>query len=260
MEILHLFSLAGLAVFALVTGVWLASLYLQNAAIIDIFWGLGFVMLSWIYFLGTQEGYLPRKLLICGMTLVWGLRLSFYIFRRNRNRPEDYRYRAWRAAADTDWWWQSYFKVFLLQGLLMWIISTPLLVAQAAATPARLTWLDFAGLGLWVLGFTFEALADWQLQRFKAAPANQGHVLRQGLWRYTRHPNYFGDAVQWWAFFLPAASTGAYWAIFSPAIMTFLLRRVSGVTLLEKNLVHTKPEYQEYIRTTNAFFPWRPHH
>jgi len=257
-ETLHLFCLAGLAVFVLVTGVWLASLYLQNAAIIDIFWGLGFVILSWIYFLGTLDGYLPRKLLICGMTLLWGLRLSFYIYRRNRSRPEDYRYRAWRAAAGRNWWWQSYFKVFLLQGFLMWIISTPLLAAQAAATPDRLTWLDFAGLGLWVFGFTIEALADWQLQRFKAVPANQGHVLRQGLWRYTRHPNYFGDAVQWWAFYLPAAATGAYWAIFSPAIMTILLRRVSGVTLLEKNLVHTKPEYQDYMQTTNAFLPWRP--
>lgn len=258
MEILPLFSLAGLAVFTLVTGVWLASLYLQNAAIIDIFWGLGFVTLSWIYFLGTPDGYLPRKLLICGMTLVWGVRLSFYIYWRNRSRPEDYRYRAWRAAAGKDWWWQSYFKIFLLQGFLMWIISTPLLAAQAVATPARLTWLDFAGLGLWAFGFTFEALADWQLQRFKSVPANQGHVLRQGLWRYTRHPNYFGDAVQWWGFYLPAASTGAYWAIFSPAIMTFLLRQVSGVTLLEKTLVHSKPEYQDYMQTTNAFFPWRP--
>ena len=247
---------AGLPILVLVTLLWLVSLKLRNAGIIDVFWGTGFVITCWIYFGHTPEGFAARKWLLALLVTAWGLRLSAHIFRRNAGKGEDFRYRKWREEAGGPWWWRSYLKVFLLQGLLMWIISTPLLAAQQAAFPARLTWIDYAAAVVWCCGFFFEAVGDWQLTRFKADPANKGKVLRTGLWRYSRHPNYFGDAVQWWGYFGFALAVGAWWTVFSPLLMTLLLRRVSGVTLLEKTLVATRPGYREYVESTNAFFPW----
>ncbi len=138
-----------------------------------------------------------------------------------------------RQAAGASWWWQSYLKVFVLQGVLMWLISAPLLAAQSGATP-RLTILDGLGALVWAIGFCFEAAGDWQLSRFKADPAHKGQVMNRGLWRYTRHPNYFGDASQWWGFFLIALAAGGWITVLSPILMTFLLVRVSGKALLEK--------------------------
>jgi steroid 5-alpha reductase family enzyme len=153
----------------------------------------------------------------------------------------------------------SLYSVFALQGLLIWVVSLPLQVAETSRAPARLTWLDWAGVIVWLIGFAFESIGDLQLARFKAEPANKGKVMDRGLWRYTRHPNYFGDALLWWGFFLIAMSTTAgAWTLISPLIMTGLLMKVSGVALLEKTLVKTKPEYSNYRRRTNAFFPWFP--
>ncbi len=141
----------------------------------------------------------------------------------------------------------------------MWIISLPIQVAQISPVPDRLMWLDVTGVAIWIVGFLFEAVGDWQLMRFKADPNNAGKVMERGLWAYTRHPNYFGDAVLWWGLFTIALATpGSLWTIISPALMTLLLMKVSGVALLEKSLVKTKPEYQDYIRRTSAFFPWIP--
>jgi len=247
----------GLIGFA-VTLVWLASLRLRNASIVDIFWGAGFVLAAGLYFWLTPHGYLPRKLLITALVSLWGLRLSLHILRRNWGQPEDFRYRKWREETGPAWWWQSYFRVFLLQGGLLWVISAPLLAAQAAA-PARLTGLDLLGAGLWLVGFLFESIGDAQLARFKANPANRGKVMDRGLWRYTRHPNYFGDAAQWWGLFLMAAAAGGWWTVFSPLLMTVLLLRVSGVALLERSL-SARPGYAEYAARTSAFFPWFPKH
>lgn len=140
----------------------------------------------------------------------------------------------------------------------MWMIGAPLLSAQISATPNRLTLIDFVAIPVWLVGFFFEALGDWQLARFKANPANKGKLMTRGVWQYTRHPNYFGDAAQWWGFYLVALAAGGWWTIFAPVIMTGLLMRVSGVTLLEKNLKVTKPGYKEYIETTSEFIPWFP--
>jgi len=146
-----------------------------------------------------------------------------------------------------------------LQGALMWIVSLPLQVAQTSPLPARLTWLDTVATLLWAVGFIFETVGDWQLARFKADPGNRGKVMDQGLWAYTRHPNYFGDAVAWWAYFLFALATPfGVWTIISPTIMTFMLLRVSGVALLERKLAKTRPQYDAYRRRTNAFVPWFP--
>ncbi len=246
----------GLVVLALMTLMWLISLYLKNSSIVDIFWGTGFVIIAWFTFLLTPDGSIPRKVLLASLVTIWGLRLSIHIFIRNHAKPEDFRYQVWRKAAGAAWWWRSFFKVFLLQGILMWIISAPLVAAQLSGQP--LFWLDYLAIPVWLIGFFFEAVGDFQLARFKSNPANKGKVLDTGVWRYTRHPNYFGDSAQWWAFFLIAAAGGGWWTIFSPIIMTTLLMRVSGVTLLEKTLREEKPGYKEYIEATSEFIPWFP--
>ena len=252
------FVQAGGVILGLMVILWLLSLWLKDSSIVDIFWGTGFVILVWVYFALAIDGFLPRKLLIAFLTSIWGLRLSIHILIRNAGKGEDFRYQKWRQEAGPAWWWRSFFKVFLLQGVLMWLISAPLLSAQISPAPAKLIWLDYFGSIVWLVGFFFEAVGDWQLARFKANPANRGRLLASGLWRYTRHPNYFGDATQWWGFYLISAAAGGWYTIFSPVMMTFLLRRVSGVTMLEKTLKNTKPGYREYIEKTNAFIPWFP--
>jgi steroid 5-alpha reductase family enzyme len=257
MSFLDVYLNGALAILALMTIVWLLSLALHNSSIVDIFWGPGFVVTSWLYFALTPDGFAPRKMTLAVLVTIWGLRLGIHILRRNWDKPEDFRYAKWREEEGTRWWWFSFFKVFLLQGLLMWAISAPLLAAQISATPAELTILDYGALVVWSIGFIFEALGDMQLARFKAEPANKGKVLNTGLWRYTRHPNYFGDAVQWWGYYLLALAAGGWWTVFSPALMTLLLVRVSGVALLERTLSE-RPGYREYVEATNAFLPWLP--
>jgi steroid 5-alpha reductase family enzyme len=249
---------AGLFILGFMFILWLASLALKNSSIVDIFWGLGFVIVNGFYFVLTPNGSEARKWLISALVTIWGMRLSLHILWRNWAKPEDFRYHAWRRAAGSGWWWCSFFKVFLLQGILLWIISTPLLTAQYANQPASLQTLDYLGLEVWLVGFFFESVGDLQLARFKSNSTNQGKVLDVGVWRYTRHPNYFGDSAQWWGFFLIAVSAGGWWVFFSPLIMTLLLLKVSGVTLLEKSLKKTKTQYKEYIEKTSAFFPLPP--
>lgn len=153
----------------------------------------------------------------------------------------------------------SLFSVFGLQGVLMWVISLPLQFAQLSREPARLTWLDFLGAALWFIGLSFEAIGDFQLTMFRINPANKGKVMDRGLWAYTRHPNYFGDALLWWGFFVIALGTPrGWWTVISPVLMTTLLMKVSGVALLEKTLVKTRPEYRDYVQRTSAFVPMPP--
>jgi steroid 5-alpha reductase family enzyme len=211
-----------------------------------------------VAFVLAPEGFPARKWLVTALVCVWALRLAIYIFWRNHGKGEDFRYRAWREENPETWWWRSFFKVFMLQGLMLGLIAMPLLAAQFRGTPAQLVWFDYLGAGIWLIGFCFEAVGDAQMLRFKSNPANRGKLMSAGLWRYTRHPNYFGEAVLWWGFFLFAAATGAYWTIVSPILITALLLKVSGVTMLEKTLQNTKPGYREYQESTNAFLPWRP--
>jgi steroid 5-alpha reductase family enzyme len=257
MTLLNLYG-SGLAIIiGLMTLLWVLSLYLKNSSIVDIFWGAGFVIMAWVYFTLTPDGYILRKLLISAIVTIWGLRLSTHVFLRNHGKPEDFRYQKWRKESGKIWWWKSFFQVFLLQGVLLWIISAPLLAAQYNARPDHLIISDYLGVLLWVVGFFFEASGDYQLKRFLSNPANKGKVMSSGVWQYTRHPNYFGDATQWWGYFLIAASAGGWWTIFSPMLMTYLLTHISGVALLEKTL-ETRPGYKEYIDRTSAFIPWFP--
>ncbi len=244
-------------ILGLMTLLWAASLIIRNSSIVDIFWGFGFVVLTWLIFVLTSEGFVLRKLILSLLITTWGLRLSIHILKRNWGKEEDFRYQDWRKEAGKSWWWKSYFKVFFLQGFLMWVIAVPLLAAQIDSNSNKMMIWDVLGIIVWAIGFFFEAVGDVQLARFKANPGNKGKVMNQGVWRYTRHPNYFGDATQWWGYFLLAVSAGGWWTIFSPILMTLFLLRVSGVVLLEKTL-ESRPGYKEYIATTSAFIPWFP--
>jgi len=235
---------------------WALSLRLRNASIVDPFWGAGFVLVAW-----TAHGVAGSGGARAGLALLlvtaWGLRLSLHLLRRNAGHGEDFRYRAMRQSHGAGFWWVSLFTVFLMQGALLWAISLPLqaAVTRGSGPPGA---LEVAALLVWAVGFAFEAVGDWQLSRFQRDPANRGKALDTGLWRYTRHPNYFGDAVQWWAFGLLGVAAGAPWTLVSPALMTFLLLRVSGVALLEKDIALRRPAYRDYAERTSAFFPWFP--
>lgn len=250
------FTVAGLVVLLLMTMLWLISLAIHNSSIIDTFWGLGFILVTWVAF-ELAPGYLPRKQLVATLVTLWGLRLVMHIGLRNWGEPEDFRYARWREENGARWWWLSFFRVFLLQGFLMWIISTPLLAAQVSGFPAIPTPLDLLGGALWTFGLLFESIADVQLARFRADSANHGKLLVDGLWKFTRHPNYFGEAVVWWGFYIIALGAGFAWSIVSPSLMTYLLLKVSGVAMLERTL-KSKLGYEEYMRKTNAFIPWFP--
>ena len=240
------------------TLVWIISLRLRDASIADVCWGLGFALLAWLYCL-VSPALTPRAWLVAALVTIWGVRLAVHIFRRNHGKTEDPRYRAMRASHGRAFWWRSLFTVFWLQGALLWFVALPVLVAVRAVRPAALTAIDGFGMVLFAIGFLFEVVGDYQLARFQAEPANRGKVLDTGLWRYTRHPNYFGDATMWWGIYAMAASVPGGWAtVLSPMLMTFLLTRVSGVTLLEDGLKASKPGYQAYIMRTPAFVPWFP--
>lgn len=248
----QLYTLALIAI--LIGGVlaWLYSVIRNDVSIVDSLWPLFFLLTASIY------AYLSQPLSIRGVLLlvlvaVWSIRLSAYITIRNHGNPEDYRYRAIRANNEPNFWFKSLFIVFALQGVLAWIISVPLLAAISSTT--TLNWLDGLALAVFIVGLGFEAGGDYQLARFKANSNNGGAVLQSGLWRYTRHPNYFGDFCVWWAFFLFALAAGAWWSIIAPLLMSFLLLKVSGVVMLEKTIADRRPEYADYINRTNAFFP-----
>jgi len=234
---------------------WLVSLPIRNVSIVDIFWGLGFVVIVWSSCL-SAERISTRGLLVAVLTSIWGLRLAIHLAYRNWGEPEDHRYQAMRKQIGSRFPFVSLIIVFGLQGLIMWLVAFPIQVANDSDNPLQ-GW-DVLGMIIWAIGLCFEAVGDWQLARFKANPANEGKVLDRGLWRYTRHPNYFGDFLIWWGFYVMALAAGHAWTIFSPILMSILLMRVSGVTLLERSLLETRSGYQEYVTRTSPFFPMPP--
>lgn len=251
MNFIEIYFLSLGIILGLMTLLWLLSLAIKDSSIVDIFWGTCFAIAGWVYF-ALADGLPARKWLIAILLTVWGLRLSIHIFRRNHGKPEDFRYQNWRNEHGSRWWWWSFFQVFALQGILLWIVSAPILAAQISESP--LNWIDAVGIFVWLIGFIFEAGGDWQLARFKANPANKGKLMTTGLWSLTRHPNYFGDATVWWGHYLIGAAAGGWWTFFGPIVMTFLLMRVSGVAMLEKTM-NAKPGYEAYMQNTPAFFP-----
>ena len=247
---LYLQALAFVSIAAVLP--WIYSVIRKDVSIVDSLWSLFFLLTATVYALATQT-LAVRGWLVFALVAVWALRLSAYITIRNHGQAEDYRYQTIRENNDPGFWFKSLYIVFLLQSTLAWIISLPLLAAISSRAEFGL--LDAAALLLFTVGLVFEAGGDYQLSRFKADPRNSGKVLNTGLWQFTRHPNYFGNACIWWSFYLFALATGAWWAIVAPLLMTFLLLKVSGVAMLERTIVDRRPEYAEYIQQTNAFFP-----
>jgi len=231
---------------------WVISVLKRNVTIVDTLWSLLFVIAAAVY-AASVETPGPRAWLVLALVSIWGLRLAAYLAWRNRGHEEDRRYQAIRRRNEPNFALKSLWLIFGFQAVLAWVISLPL--AGAVAGEAPLGALDALGLALWALGLYFEAVGDWQLARFKGDPANAGRVMDRGLWRYTRHPNYFGDFCVWWGLYLIALSAGAWWSIVGPLIMSFLLLRFSGVRLLERDIGERRPQYAEYVRRTNAFFP-----
>ncbi len=249
------FLYAGAALLVVAVVFWLISLWRNDVSIVDSLWSLMFLFAALVYAAVSAENG-PRELVVLALVAVWALRLSVYISWRNHGQPEDYRYQEIRANNEPGFRFKSLYIVFILQAVLAWVISLPL--AAAISGQGDIGFWDYAGVALWIVGVIFEALGDLQLSRFRKDPRNKGKVLDTGLWRYTRHPNYFGNFTLWWGFYLIALSVGGFWTIVSPLLMTFLLLKVSGVALLEKDISKRRPEYQEYIRGTNTFFPGLP--
>lgn len=255
---LSLFLHALLIIFISVTLVWGLSVIITNASIVDLFWGMGFVIVNAVYF--YISGYFsPRKILLLALVSLWGLRLFIYLSLRNIGKGEDFRYKEFRRKyGEKRYWWFSYFQVFLLQAVLIMIVSLPLLGVHSQTDYKGFNGWDYLGILVFIIGFVFEAGGDYQLSRFKKNPNNKGKVLNTGFWKYTRHPNYFGDSAVWWSFGIFSIAAGTYWTIIGSVCMTLLIIKVSGVALLEKSLNEAKPKYHEYIRKTNSFFPWFP--
>ena len=240
------------------TILWIISTIVRNVSIVDLFWGLGFVITTAFFFIKTS-GNESRKILLMTMVTIWGLRLSVYLAWRNAGKGEDFRYREFRRKyGEKHYWWVSFFQTFLLQGILMWLISAPLLGAQYYGNDKGLGIFDFMGIFLWTIGFIFEAGGDFQLAVFKANPANKDKVLDTGFWRYTRHPNYFGDSSVWWGYGFVCLAAGSYIPLLGSLLMTALIIKISGVALLEKSLTEQKLQYKDYIEKTSAFIPWFP--
>ncbi len=237
--------------------VWfLISLLRRRNDVADVAWGLGFVLLSWTsFFLSGSPG--SRGRLVCVLVSIWGLRLAWHIHARHRGKPEDFRYLAWRREWGRWFYARSYAQVYLLQGALLFLVALPVLVINRNPGGA-LGFLEVVGVCVWLFGFLFESVGDEELARFARDPHNHGKILQSGLWRYTRHPNYFGEVVQWWGIWLVAIGvSGGWFSIAGPLTITLLILQVSGIPMLEKKMAEN-PDFAEYRRRTSVFVPWIP--
>lgn len=229
---------------------------LKRNDVADIAWGLGFIFTA--IFVGLLvSNWTSTSIILVTLTTLWGLRLATHVFLRNRHKTEDFRYQAWRRQWGKWWVIRSYLQVYILQGFFMWLISLSTLIAFATPT-LNLSIFSFIGLLIWLIGFFFETVGDWQLTLHINNPANKGKLMTSGLWQYTRHPNYFGEVTQWWGiFFIVIAAPLSWLAFISPLTITWLILKVSGIPLLEKKYQH-RPDFKAYAKITNAFFPGFP--
>ncbi|MDE0606341.1 MAG: DUF1295 domain-containing protein [Acidimicrobiaceae bacterium] len=250
-------GIAALTGGGLMAGCWLVSIFKRDASIVDPLWPMVYVLMAWSLWLWSDGAEGGRSVLMLVMVSLWGLRLGAYLTVRKWGAPEDFRYQAMRRRWQPFWLW-SLPVVFALQGLLAVVVSVPVQAVLADSEASALGWLDWVGAVIWAVGLVFESVGDEQLRRFKADEANRGKVMDRGLWRYTRHPNYFGDSVVWWGIWVVAVAAGAWWSAVGPLLMTFLLLRVSGVTLLERSINKRRPGYAEYATRTSAFIPMPP--
>ena len=254
----NVYLIAGVVIACQMVFLWLLSIPLRNVSIVDIGWGIGFVLVAW---LATPVAG-PSAPILYLLVTVWGVRLAWHLWLRNHGKPEDYRYVAMREKHGSSFVWSSLLRVFALQGVIMWLIALPIMATGAGAISEPCWILTACGCALWSIGMFFEVVGDWQLARFKSNTDNQGKVMDTGLWKYTRHPNYFGEFVLWWGHWVVCLGltdpTKTWWTIPSPTLISFLLLKVSGVALLERAMEKRSPEYESYIQRTSTFFPRRP--
>ncbi len=253
---MNIFVLAIILLFVYMTTMFLFALWLEDNSIVDVAYGLAFVLLGWVGLLLLGSGH-TRQWLIVILVSFWGVRLAAHIFLRKQGEGEDFRYRQWRESWGETFVWRSFLQIFMLQGAVIFLVALPVLLVLNAPGNS-IGSLDRIGILIWLVGFCFETVGDWQLLQFKKKPDNQGKVIQHGLWRYTRHPNYFGEALLWWGIFLLALNADyGGWAIISPVLIAFLLLKVSGIPMLEAKY-ENNPEFIAYKARTNAFFPWFP--
>ena len=250
-------AVAAITIVAIMVATWLLSLAIKNASIVDIVWGLGFAVTSWVLAL-TIDGDSTRQALLAFMVGLWGVRLGSYLAKRNLGHGEDWRYKAMRKKKGKNFGIISLVTVFGLQGALMWTVSLPVIIGNADDSPG-VGPIAVMGILLWIVGLTFEAVGDYQLAKFKKDPANATKVMDKGLWSLTRHPNYFGDALLWWGIGIVGAETGTgIFGFIGPVVMTFFLLKISGVPMLERSLSRRREGYADYVARTSGFIPRPP--
>jgi len=239
-------------VLAAITSIWLVSIAIRDASIIDVFWGPLFVAIAWVLF-GANLGTVGSKqLLVLFLVTAWGMRLAFHLAARNFGMGEDTRYRLWRSRGGDYWWLKSFYRIYLLQGAIALVVATPIIAAfRSTDAPFAVNWL---GVPVWVLGFFIEATADVQLGRFRMRPDSREQVMQYGLWSYCRHPNYFGDAMQWWGLAILTFTGVTWWSVIGPFVMTLVFLNLSN-EVIERGLLKRRPGYAQYVARTNAFFP-----
>jgi steroid 5-alpha reductase family enzyme len=253
---INIFLYTLVVLFIIAFALWIVSRIKNDVGIVDSFWSLLILAAGLCFLFFADMTITDRHTIIAILLAVWAIRLAAHITWRNWGQEEDSRYQTIRENNQPNFEFKSLYIVFLLQALLALIVALPLMSIFSSET--AINSLDYIALALWLTGMFFETVGDLQLARFKASDKNRGQVLNTGLWRYSRHPNYFGEFCIWWAFFLFAVSSGYWWSIVSPLLMSILLLKVSGVSLLESTISERRPGYASYCRTTNAFFPWFP--
>ena len=258
MSILHMLSYLILVNWICLTMLWLISLKIKDASIIDIYWGFGFVIMSWtgliINLFFNETTITTSQWLINIMVTIWGLRLSIHLAIRNLGKGEDLRYVKMRERASSNWRFLSYIRVFMFQGFLQMLLMTPIVLVHYYPGQFGMSFLDYFGLLVWAIGFGIEAITDMQLTKFRSNATNSNKILKTGLWRYSRHPNYFGDALQWFAFFIISLNSGYIWGVIGPILMVFVFLKLT-IGILERSQTRKRPGYEEYTKSTNVFFP-----
>jgi len=250
---MNYFLTLAISLFAYMSLWFVFSLIKKRNDVADVAWGLGFILIAWTsFFLSGNSG--TRGLLVGALVSIWGLRLSWHIHSRNKGKAEDYRYLAWRKQWGRLFYLRSYLQIYLLQGFLLYLIAIPIMVININNSSA-LNWLDFVGVFVWIIGFYFEVRGDYELAQFVKNPANKGKIMQNGLWAYTRHPNYFGEVTLWWGIFIVSlGSAPFFYTLIGPLTITILILFVSGIPLLEKKYAGN-PDFEDYKKRTSVFFP-----
>ncbi|MCF8227823.1 MAG: DUF1295 domain-containing protein [Bacteroidales bacterium] len=252
--IAELVLVSAISIFIYMLVFYIIAQFIKDNSIVDIGWGGGFIIVSLVLLFYTENYGLPQLIMLLAVVL-WGLRLSIHIFARNKGKEEDFRYANWRKQWGKMAWLIAFFKVFMLQGLVMLIVSLPIIINFAGVTE-QICFLHYLGIALFLIGYYFEVVGDYQMSQFKKKPENKGRIIEEGLWKHTRHPNYFGEAVLWWGIFFMALPANLGWiAVISPLVMTFLLRYGSGVPMLEKKY-EGREDWEAYKKRTPVFFPF----